>query len=60
MGGVGRDVVQRVVGVYEAPVLGRGAVVRKWVVLLERRRIKIDPLAFAAIEVLREKFSSET
>ena len=52
MGGVGRDVVERVVRVYEAPIFRRGAVIRERVVILERRRVEIEPLAFAAVEVL--------
>lgn len=46
-------VVQRVIGVYEAPILGWGAVIRERVVFLERRGVEIKPLAFAAVEVLR-------
>ena len=49
VGGVGRDIGEGVIGVYEAPVLGWGAVVRERIVILERSRVKIDPLAFAAV-----------
>ena len=52
MSGVWRDIVERIVGVYEAPVLGWRAVVRERVELLERCRVGIEPLAFAAVKVL--------
>ena len=52
VGGLGRDVGEGVVGVDEAPVFGRGAVVVEGVVCLERGRVEIEPLAFAAVEVL--------
>ena len=50
--GVGRDVVERVVGVDEAPIFGRGAVVVEGVVCLGGGGVEIEPLAFAAVEVL--------
>ena len=50
--GVRRDVGERVVGVDEAPVFGRGAVVVEGVVCLEGGRVEIEPLAFSAVEVL--------
>ena len=53
MGGIWRDVVERIVGVYEAPVLGWRAVVRERVKMLERGRVGVEPLAFAAVKVLR-------
>ena len=52
VGGVWRDVGEGVVGVYEAPVLGWGAVVVERVELLEGGRVGIEPLAFAAVKVL--------
>ena len=54
VGGVLRDVGQRVVGVYEAPVLGWGTVIRERVMFLERGGVEVEPLAFAAVEVLRK------
>ena len=52
MGGIWRDVGQRIVGVYEAPVLGWGAVVCERVKVLKRGRVGVEPLAFAAVKVL--------
>ena len=52
MGGIWRDVGQRIVGVYEAPVLDWRAVVCERVVLLERGRVEVEPLAFPAVKVL--------
>lgn len=49
------NVVQRVIGVYESPVLGRGAVIRERVIFLERIGVEIEPLAFAAVEVLNNR-----
>lgn len=47
------DTAKRVVGVDQAPVLGRGAVVVEWVVLLEGGAVvEVEPLAFAAVQVL--------
>ena len=50
--GLGRNVVERVVGVDEAPVFRRGAVVVEGVVCLEGGGVEIEPLAFTAVEVL--------
>lgn len=55
MGGIGGDGVEGVVGVDETPVLGRGAVVGEGVVLPERGRVKVEELAFAAVEVLKRE-----
>ena len=52
MGGIWRNVGQRIIGVYEAPVLGWRAVICERVELLERGRVGIEPLTFAAVEVL--------
>ena len=51
---MGWNVVERVVGVDEAPVLGRGAVVVEGVVCLEGGWVEIEPLAFTAVEVLKK------
>ena len=53
------DVVQRVIGVYEAPIVRWGAVIRERVVFLERIGVEIEPLSFAAVEVLINLFSNK-
>ena len=53
MCGIWWNIVERVVGVYEAPVLDWRAVVIERVKLLKRGRVGIDPLAFAAVKVLK-------
>ena len=46
------NVVERVVGVDEAPVLCWGAVICEGVVFLERGGVEVEELAFATVEVL--------
>jgi hypothetical protein len=48
---------QRVVGVDKTPVMERSAVVLVRPVIGANRRIKIEPLAFAAVEVLLSSIS---
>lgn len=55
VGGIGRDGGEGVVGVYETPVLGRGAVVGEGVVCPERGRVEVEEMAFAAVEVLKRE-----
>ena len=52
MGGIWRNVRQRIVSVYETPILGWRAVICERVELLERGGVGIEPLASAAVQVL--------
>ena len=54
MGEIGRDIVERVIGVYEAPILGWGTVVQERIVFLSSFGVEVEPLAFAAVKVLRQ------
>lgn len=54
MGEIGRDIVKRVIGIYESPILDWGAVVQERIVLLSGFGVEVEPLAFAAVKVLRE------
>jgi len=52
VGGVGRNAGEGVVGVDDAPVVDGGAVVVEGVVLGGGFGVEVEPLAFAAVEVL--------
>ena len=53
MSEVRRDIVERIIGVYEAPIFDWGTVVQERIVFLSSFGVEVKPLAFAAVKVLR-------
>lgn len=51
---IGGDIVERVIGIYESPILDWGAVVQERIVFLGGVGVEVEPLAFAAVKILRE------
>ena len=54
LGEIGRDIVERVIGIYEPPVLDWGAVVQERIVFLSGFGVEVEPLASATVKVLRQ------
>ena len=53
-GEIRRDIVERVIGVNEAPIFGWGTVVQERIMFLSSFGVEVEPLAFATVKVLRQ------